>query len=184
MEKGAPVRVQQEAFPSFVKLILHLWFSISNFLHWKQPKGLILRRCWDDLLRKCFSCLSETGVWVHRWLHHEKRVLGLFEGEALVDERPAHPKLASPPPQGRSHQQHAEKHWKHTQLPLLHTHVTFIFLDSRQALRCTSSYSVFEAMGTLILSRHTKERRNSNRLVRIRWHQLWSALSPDNKEPF
>lgn len=151
MEKGAPVRIQQEAFPSFVttvkrcitvvlnmKLILHLWFSISNFLHWKHPKGLILQWSWDHLLRKCFSCLSETGVWIHRWLQHEKRVLGLFEGEALVDERSAHPKLASPPPQGRSHQQHAEKHWKHTQLPLLHTHATFIFLDSRQALRCTS----------------------------------------------
>lgn len=77
---------------------------------------------WDELVCKCFSCLSEVSVWIYRWLQHEQRVLGLFEREALVDERSAHPQLASPPPQARSHQQHAEKHWKHTQFPLLQTH--------------------------------------------------------------
>lgn len=72
-----------------------------------------------------FSCLGAL-VWTHDCLRDDKRILGLFKGEALLIVRSGHPGVASAPPaQRRSHQQHNEKHWEvhksKVRFPLLNT---------------------------------------------------------------
>lgn len=56
------------------------------------------------------TCLGERCVWINGWLTDDERVMGLFEGEALLAEGTVGPELPSPPPQSHSHQQQTEKH--------------------------------------------------------------------------